>query len=63
MSNKYKYECNNDCFHCEWPDCIKNGVSREERKTQNTLDECISSGGYPARVIRRSNKRRRYHHE
>ena len=59
MSNKYKYECDNDCFNCKWPDCIKDEMTREERAAQRKRDARIEcSSGMPS-IIVRTNKRRK----
>lgn len=59
MSNKLKYECNEDCFNCKWPDCIKDGITPKERREQNSYDERLNDGGSGAHIIHRSTRRRR----
>lgn len=51
-----KYECDDDCFNCKWPDCIKDGISPKERQQSKDMDRRIEASGGNFRGIVRHRK-------
>lgn len=45
--------CNHDCFNCEYPDCICDDVSREEKTLSEKIDAFAANKNFVAIMKKR----------
>ena len=51
-------KCNHDCFNCQYPDCVIETISPEERKEINERDKRYFTPVATRVVIQRANRAR-----
>lgn len=49
-------DCNHDCFHCDFPDCISDDVTDTEKYMQDYRDRVATVTGYIPSAHNKGNK-------